>query len=94
MRRTQEGPRITISVEYVDTPWGKEAVCKKCGSDVAWVECENCDDGYSHHDCGEDTCCCLDPYPNVPCDICNGEGGWHICLNCTIKSKELRTDSK
>lgn len=26
------------------------------------------------HDCGEDTCCCLDPEPNVPCDFC-GEMG-------------------
>ena len=23
-------------------------------------------------------------------EICNGEGGRHICLNCTVKSKEVR----
>lgn len=41
-----------------------------------WVDCYNCIDGYSHHDCGEDTCCCLHPEPNVECEICHGEGGW------------------
>ena len=41
-----------------------------------WVECWNCDDGYSGHDCGEDICCCLDPEDNVICDICRGKGGW------------------
>ena len=75
---------MLVQVEYIDTPWGKEAVCKKCGSDVAWLECENCYEGYSHHDCGEDTCCCLDQSPNVECDICNGEGGWWVCLCCTL----------
>ena len=69
-------------VKYIDTPWGKEAVCAKCGSDVMWEDCWNCEDGYSHHDCGEDTCCCLEPWPNVKCDICNGEGGWFVCIGC------------
>jgi len=69
-------------IVLIDTPWGKEEICKKCGSSVAWIECENCEDGYSHHDCGEDTCCCIDPQPNVKCDICNGKGGWWVCLNC------------
>lgn len=55
-------------VGYYETPWGKEPYCKKCGSDVLWHECENCEEGYSGHDCGEDTCCCLDPLPNVVCD--------------------------
>lgn len=41
-----------------------------------WVECWNCDEGYSGHDCGEDCCCCLDPEDNVICDICRGKGGW------------------
>ena len=42
-----------------------------------YVECWNCGgEGYSHHDCGEDCCCCLSPYDNVRCDICDGKGGW------------------
>lgn len=42
-----------------------------------WIDCWNCGgEGYSYHDCGEDTCCCLDPEDNVVCDVCGGEGGW------------------
>lgn len=37
--------------------------CWKCGGE-----------GLSHHDCGEDCCCCAEPINNVKCDICNGEG--------------------
>lgn len=44
-----------------------------------WIECWNCGgEGYSHHDCGEDTCFCLMPEDNVICDICNGVGGWYL----------------
>lgn len=44
-----------------------------------WRECWNCGgEGVSHHDCGEDTCCCFMPEDNVQCDICGGNGGWHI----------------
>ena len=46
--------------------------------DDDWIECWHCGgDGVSHHDCGEDTCCCLAPEDNVRCDICFGKGGWH-----------------
>jgi hypothetical protein len=41
-----------------------------------WQYCWKCGgEGFSHHDCGEDCCCCANPEPNVKCDICNGEGG-------------------
>ena len=41
------------------------------------VTCYNCEDGITEdHDCGEDTCCCLNPYPNVRCDVCDGKGYW------------------
>jgi hypothetical protein len=56
--------------------------CEKCGNAKAWIECANCDDGFSGHDCGEDCCCCADPEPNVICDVCRGEGGWWACLDC------------
>lgn len=47
------------------------------GEHDGWTECWQCGgEGFSHHDCGEDTCCCLDPEDNVPCDICRGKGGW------------------
>lgn len=57
-------------------------VCEKCGAAKEWRECYNCEDGFSHHDCGEDCCCCLDPEDNVTCDICEGEGGWFQCRRC------------
>lgn len=44
--------------------------------DAEWIECYNCEDGYSHHECGDDTCVCLNPVSNVVCDICDGKAGW------------------
>ena len=41
------------------------------------IQCWDCGgSGFSHHDCGEDTCCCLYPEDNVACDTCDGEGHW------------------
>lgn len=54
----------------------------KCGNELTWRDCYNCDEGYSDHDCGEDCCCCLNPEPNVRCDICEGKGGWMACFLC------------
>ncbi len=45
------------------------------------VSCYNCseDDGFMvGHECGDDSCCCLNPMPNVPCDICGGKGYWLV----------------
>ena len=47
-------------------------------------DCWNCGgEGYSSHDCGEDCCCCADPEPNVPCDVCNGKGAFAACPICS-----------
>lgn len=54
--------------------------CGRCGSSMMFENCGNCEDGYEDHDCGEDTCCCLDPELNVPCGICGGEGGFDLCI--------------
>lgn len=62
-----------------------EPTCLVCGADVDWIDCWNCQDGYSYHDCGEDCCCCLDPVPNVECNICDGNAGW---LGCTARCWE------
>lgn len=56
--------------------------CGKCGNEMDWRDCYNCEEGYSYHDCGEDCCCCLDPEPNVCCDICKGKEGWYQCFSC------------
>lgn len=83
---------MTLShVNYYDTPHGQEPCCPHCGADVTWVQCEQCDPdypGFSHHDCGEDCCCCLDPVPNVPCDVCDGKGGWWVCLSKCYDAKK------
>lgn len=61
--------------------WG-EALCDRCGGYLKWEDCWNCDDGYSHHDCGEDCCMCLYPdEPNIVCEICHGRGGYWVCVN-------------
>lgn len=55
--------------------------CARCGSSVDWTRCDQCEDGYSYHSCGEDCCNCLVPVPNVTCDTCHGYSGWHTCLS-------------
>ena len=53
-----------------------------------WIDCWNCDEnGFVDHDCGEDSCCCLDPEPNVRCDICKGKGGWWADLSETANAE-------
>ena len=90
-QNTQGGPERIMKKENVGfrkTPFGDEPFCKKCGSDVSWVDCENCGGtGSSHHDCGEDTCCCRYPENNVPCDWCDGEGGHYHCFGCEGKTE-------
>lgn len=62
--------------------------CERCGGDTYYQTCWNCaGEGTDGHDCGEDCCCCLYPEDNVPCDICDGEGGWHACLDSSCGAK-------
>lgn len=64
-----------------DTP--PEDECPRCSSDMTWFQCEECGgEIYVEHDCGEDTCCCADPEPNVECEDCHGRGGFYRCLAC------------
>jgi hypothetical protein len=63
-----------------DDPDGRET-CHACEEaqmppdDYPDDSCPNCGGtGYSHHDCGEDSCCCLYPDDNVVCDWCQGKG--------------------
>ena len=75
-----ETTEIRGGVEWFKTPdGGDDCQCARCGSSAEWVACANCGgEGVSHHDCGEDCCCCPDPEPNVVCDWCLGNGGgWH-----------------
>lgn len=44
-----------------------------------WVVCWQCDGERKLEDCFEDTCVCVDPPCCwTRCDICNGQGGWHL----------------
>lgn len=63
-------------------PGCRPYLCHHCGNMKERVECYNCEDGYSHHDCGEDCCACVSPEPNQACDICEGHGGWQACPSC------------
>lgn len=82
-------------VEYSDEP------CPKCGADTYKRRC-GCDGGFSHHDCGEDTCCCLHPEPNVVCDECDGKEmhnwcprcGWDLVQECYINGKPAEPKSQ
>src|SRR4051812_35672501 len=49
--------------------------------------------GFSHHECGEDCCMCLDPEPNVRCDVCNGKGGWLRCYGCVPMTESEAIDA-
>jgi hypothetical protein len=63
-------------------------ICECCSMDRH--ECDNCGgEGVSGHECGEDTCCCLDPEDNVTCDWCMGKGGHLVCLGgCDFEKKQ------
>ncbi len=79
---------MEVETKTIKTPYGDEKICAKCESDVNWEECYDCEEGYRYHDCGEDTCCCLDPQSNVKCYICGDEGGWFRCYNCESKEEK------
>ena len=80
---------MLVETKTIETPYGSEELCAKCGSDVAWVGCWNCTAGYTHHECGDDCCACLAPQLNVKCDVCNGNGGWFECWSCNQNKPEV-----
>ena len=53
--------------------------CPTCQHEMNWIECSRCDgEGFTEHDCFEDTCCCLNP-DDDECRQCSGYGGWWQC---------------
>lgn len=58
-----------------------DLTCPKCRQ-TAYMRYCDCDEGLSHHDCGDDCCVCSDPEPNVRCDLCHGHGRQEWCRNC------------
>jgi hypothetical protein len=74
-----------------------ECQCARCGSSLMWEDCYGCaGEGLRGHDCGEDTCCCLDPEDNVECSNCGGSGGHYDCVSgrewCTANPMMGRED--
>ena len=73
-------PAAVFEVPRVGRCSDVEPTCERCGGDVEWVDCWQCGGEKLHgHDCGEDTCMCLDKGDNVKCDACEGVGGWSKC---------------
>lgn len=63
-----------------------EPSCAHCGGSQDWNDCWDCGgEGVTHHDCGEDTCCCLHPEDNVGCETCGGTGGYWLCLSASCR---------
>lgn len=57
--------------------------CLTCHAELQWRTCWDCGgERYTHHDCGEDCCVCLEPEDSVRCDTCHGKGGWKQCRMC------------
>lgn len=85
-------------IDYHDSVELSDKSCPKCGAYPTHRRDCGCYDGYSHHDCGEDCCCCLDPEPNVVCDECDGNGclnwcpkcGWDLLQNRFINGRDER----
>lgn len=75
---------MTPEIEIDDTDGETaDADCPKCDGSTRSRRCQSCEDGFSEsdHDCGEDTCCCLDPEPGE-CSECAGKGWFHWCPTC------------
>ena len=53
--------------------------CPVCGCEMEWEPCWQCFGEGGFHDCGEDSCCCLEPELNIPCDVCDWEGEYPVC---------------
>ena len=54
--------------------------CTICGRTLDLESCWHCLGDGGFHNCGEDTCVCLDPEElNEICDECDGEGAYLVC---------------
>lgn len=66
--------------------------CKKCGSEMEWVDCWqiDCEDGC--YDAYEEDCINNDPGTFVICETCEGDGGWWCCpvKECSTVGKEVK----
>lgn len=70
-------------------------LCENCGCcELVTEPCEQCGgDGVFGHECGDDTCCCLDPDDNETCSECGGLGYFKQCLGNCGENGHKREDS-
>lgn len=61
--------------------------CEVCGAPMEMESCWRCMGEGGEHDCGDDTCCCLNPAINIPCEECNGQGEYLQCSELPHKEK-------
>jgi hypothetical protein len=61
-----------------------EASCRTCGAELQYEACYLCLGAGGWHDCGEDTCCCLDGEAITDwCKVCGGAGDYLVCSALT-----------
>lgn len=65
-------------MNYDDEDFGP--ACLRCGGDMDWEDCtDGCDEGYwSPYEVNPNE---YDPDELEACQVCNGKGGWWICVN-------------
>lgn len=68
-------------------PLRPEPTCERCGQDLDWQNCWNCEDGFLGSDCIDDLChgndeCIHGDAGRIRCDVCKGDGGYFMCWNC------------
>lgn len=65
-----------MEIELADFLEDDDSGCETCGSDTYWEDC---------HECGGDGVCETDDDLGrsdwTTCGLCEGKGGWNICLN-------------
>jgi hypothetical protein len=56
--------------------------CRICNTMLESESCWSCMGAGGFHNCGEDTCCCLDPEElDDVCEECEGAGASLVCPN-------------
>jgi hypothetical protein len=67
-----------------------EPYCGICGGYLEDVDCWQCQGEGGFHDCGEDTCCCLDKEEiTVDCEECDGEGSYLECASLPHTEEQM-----
>lgn len=64
-----------------------DTTCDKCHNLKQPATCWYCAGAGGFHDCGDDTCCCLDTEEiHNDCEICDGAGEYMLCPVCHPES--------